>query len=427
MGAIGNSIGNWLPMIADVAATATGNPELIPLIHGGTGLAKGEGVGGALKDAGMAFAGQELLPVLGNAANSMFPETASSLGIGGGSNTLTDLFGQTGGGNSSFMGPGTIGGDLTGDFASGSGLSNLFGGAPSSDSGGMFGSATSNGATNSARDAVSSAASTPGAGLSGASTSSPLSGAGGGSAGGFVNAPDLSLGSFDNAFGTPTPAGGSITSDLASSLNPSGGIKMAGNNQMTNGLARSVLGGLFANTNQAGYQGENAAAQQAAQAYQPFLNNGTQASNTLANLYGNNGAGSQAAAQANFQNTPGYQFALNQGIQARDASAAAHGQLLSGNQQKALTDYGTGLADTTYQQYVNNLQNQAGQGLNAAGGYGGALAGGANALAQGGQARANNQNTALGGGLGALFPGSSIADLLKGSYGNGGILSSLFG
>lgn len=428
--------GDILTTIGDAVAVATGNPELLPVINGGSQLVQGRGIGSALTSAGTAYLGNEIGSTLGN----QFPETfGSTFGTGG--NSLTDLFGSTEGAGS-FFGPGTIGGDLTGNFSPGSGLDSLFGSgtsnnslsnlfSPSSGSGGssqfssdsgVGGSPTSDLFTNSARDATSGAAATGSSGLPGASAGSDISNIGGGIAGGFVNAPDgnlgdVSLGNFDNNFG-----------GSAQGLTQ-GGSKVASgnNNQMIGGLLRSVLGGLTNNTNQVGYQGENAAAQQAAQAYQPFLNSGTQANKTLSDLYGNNGQDAATAAQAGFANTPGYQFARDQGINALDASAAARGNLLSGNQTKAVQDYGTGLASNTYNQYVQNLQNQAGLGANAAGGYGGALVGGANALAQGGQVKANNRNQGIGGALSALFPSNDILSLLRGNGGNNGILSALFG
>jgi hypothetical protein len=63
--------------------------------------------------------------------------------------------------------------------------------------------------------------------------------------------------------------------------------------------------------------------------------------------------------------TPGYQFRMDEGVQARDRSAAARGMALSGAQQKALTEYGQGLADQTYGQQLNRLASLAGTGQTA--------------------------------------------------------------
>lgn len=122
-GFLGEVLSNPVTQFAsDAVAVLTGNPELIPLINAGEraagGALRGESIGKALGQGALAgaeaFAGQE---VLGAAANA-FPETAGSLGIGAGGNSLTDLLGTTTGAGS-LTGSGTIGGDI----------SNLFGGS----------------------------------------------------------------------------------------------------------------------------------------------------------------------------------------------------------------------------------------------------------------------------------------------------------
>jgi len=65
--------------------------------------------------------------------------------------------------------------------------------------------------------------------------------------------------------------------------------------------------------------------------------------------------------------TPGYNWNMSQGVNALDRSAASKGMLLSGPQTQALTKYGQGLADNTYNQYMSNLFGLSGQGQNAAG------------------------------------------------------------
>ena len=60
--------------------------------------------------------------------------------------------------------------------------------------------------------------------------------------------------------------------------------------------------------------------------------------------------------------TPGYQFQLQQGNNAIQSSAAATGGALNGGTLKALDQYTTGLANTTYGQAYNQyLQNSAQQ------------------------------------------------------------------
>ena len=87
------------------------------------------------------------------------------------------------------------------------------------------------------------------------------------------------------------------------------------------------------------------------------------------------GGPTSAATNANtlaaLQNTPGYQFAKQQGLQGVTNQASAMGLLGSGNTLQALDQYGTGLADQTYQQQVANLQNLVNTGQGAASGVAG--------------------------------------------------------
>lgn len=53
------------------------------------------------------------------------------------------------------------------------------------------------------------------------------------------------------------------------------------------------------------------------------------------------------------ENEPGYQFQLNEGTKALQRSAAARGSALSGGAQKALVQYGQGLAGTSFQNAYN--------------------------------------------------------------------------
>ncbi|MGH8207872.1 MAG: hypothetical protein ACRETK_13940, partial [Steroidobacteraceae bacterium] len=106
---------------------------------------------------------------------------------------------------------------------------------------------------------------------------------------------------------------------------------------------------------------------------QPYINAGTTALPQLQTLLGlsgpgGTGAGSSAAEEQALQATPGYQFTLNQGLQAAQNSAAARGMLGSGNTLEALEQYGSGLADQTYQQAVGNAENVVGLGQAAAAG-----------------------------------------------------------
>lgn len=73
------------------------------------------------------------------------------------------------------------------------------------------------------------------------------------------------------------------------------------------------------------------------------------------------GSGGVQGAMSTLQNLPGYQFSLNQGQQALDRSAASRGLLLSGAQLKDSQQFGQGLAQQNYGNYVSQLQNNLGQ------------------------------------------------------------------
>jgi len=56
---------------------------------------------------------------------------------------------------------------------------------------------------------------------------------------------------------------------------------------------------------------------------------------------------------------PGYQFAFTEGQRAVQTSAAARGTLLTGGTLRALTRYGTGIADQNYGNMVNRFLSLA--------------------------------------------------------------------
>src|SRR5690606_23159255 len=71
---------------------------------------------------------------------------------------------------------------------------------------------------------------------------------------------------------------------------------------------------------------------------------------------GLNGAQGSADALSRFQAGPGYDFTMSQGLDALNRTAAARGQLNSGNTNIDTLRYATGLADNTWQSYLNNIQ-----------------------------------------------------------------------
>lgn len=450
LGAIGGSIllpGIGTALGANIGGLATAGGALGGLAGGYAGGARGSGL---------------LLDTVGGGIAPNAGDILSGIGSGleSGANSIGGIFGDS-----------TLGTDLA-NFNPSTGLSQLFGGtsAPSSDLTGAYNSINS-----AAPDAATTAGATspidfaPG----GASASYTAGAAAPGSAGvggGVLPSgigEDISVGSaqggaplgagigaappsgISSLFSSPAntfnydinglPAGASsysIPQQFAQSAAPAatgGSVSglsslFGGNSNMTNGLVKAGLGALLNNNNASGQKAIMNAANTAAANYQPYYAAGTQAENTLADLYGNNGSAAQTAAMQNFQNTPGYQFSLNQGLNALNANNAAMGQTLSGNALEGINNYAQGVASQQYNNYINQLQNLASGGMSAAGGMGTAGLTGAAARAQLGQNNANNMNTAIGTGLSALFPTqmdiTKLLPYLQG--GNSGGLLSMF-
>lgn len=146
----------------------------------------------------------------------------------------------------------------------------------------------------------------------------------------------------------------------------------------------SILGGLFG-SNAAGSaasaqeQAANQASQtqlqmfnQLQQNLQPYMGAGTNALAAYQSALGLGGGtgGAPGFNAANFQTSPGYNFAKQQGIDAIMNSAAAHG--LTGNTLRSLDQFGTGLANQEFNQYLGQLSGLTGMGQNAAAGVGNA-------------------------------------------------------
>lgn len=123
---------------------------------------------------------------------------------------------------------------------------------------------------------------------------------------------------------------------------------------------------------------------QALKTVSPFLASGQAANAQMTNLLGLNPDVNQEEILAKLRATPGYQFRLDQGQESINRSLGARGGLFSGRALKAAQDYGQGLADQTYNDYMQNLSAQSGQGLGAAGTA-------ANLYGQRGDIRANSK------------------------------------
>jgi hypothetical protein len=131
-------------------------------------------------------------------------------------------------------------------------------------------------------------------------------------------------------------------------------------------------------------QGIGALNQNYTAALQPYLQNYGNANagvTQLGNVLGLNGAGGNASALQALRNTPGYQFQQESQDATVNAQAAASGMNASGNQLLALNKVNQGLADSTYNNYVSQLQPYLGASNAAAGGIAGVNTGLGNSLA----------------------------------------------
>lgn len=148
-------------------------------------------------------------------------------------------------------------------------------------------------------------------------------------------------------------------------------------------------------------------------ALQPFLaNNATANAGTtqLGNVLGLNGAPGDASALQTLQATPGYQFQQQSQDATVNAAAAANGTLNSGNQLLALNNVNQGLAQSTYNNYVSQLQPYLGASNAAAGGIAGVQTGLGNAVA-GQQNNLANLNFSTQTGIGNANANADLAGL----------------
>lgn len=202
------------------------------------------------------------------------------------------------------------------------------------------------------------------------------------------------------------------------------------------------LSGLTTNIN----QGNNALQTNYAAGLAPFQQNYASAGagqTMLGNALGVNGAQGSADALTAFQNSnPGYGFQMQQGQNAVLANQAKTGQLASGNTNLDLLQFGQGLANSTYGNWVSQLQPYLGAANSAAGGIGTLNAGlgtalnqnsntlgnatyGANTSIGNANANATNAQTGVSGNiLGAIGGGLNLISGLGGFGGLGGMVSS---
>lgn len=78
----------------------------------------------------------------------------------------------------------------------------------------------------------------------------------------------------------------------------------------------------------------------------------------LSDAQGLNGPGGSDRAQAAFRAGPGYEFMLDQGLDAITRNANAGGMLASGNMLRESQQFGSGLANQEWQNWMKNLQGR---------------------------------------------------------------------
>jgi hypothetical protein len=152
--------------------------------------------------------------------------------------------------------------------------------------------------------------------------------------------------------------GGSILSGILGSNAASTAAKQqeAAQQQVFNTTAAAVQGAQANIGAQVGIANQDLGA--AAQLFNPYVQQGQAATNSIQNLISGQGSNLNTPfsfTQADLQNSPGYNFTLQQGQQAIQRAAAAQGGLFSSGTLKSLAGYTTGTAE----QYFNDAYNQA--------------------------------------------------------------------
>lgn len=157
--------------------------------------------------------------------------------------------------------------------------------------------------------------------------------------------------------------------------------------------------------------------------YQPYIDTGLNAMNTVNTQYGNlinNPTGTMNQIGAGYQQSPGYQWQVDQATQASNRAAAASGMLGSPAQQQQLSQNIMGMANQDYYNYVDRGMNSYNTGLTGMQGLNQMGYGASNELAQSlantlmtqaslGYAGQANQNQQQGGAWGDLLGGAATA------------------
>jgi hypothetical protein len=202
------------------------------------------------------------------------------------------------------------------------------------------------------------------------------------------------------------------------------------------GIVGSIIGGVASSNASSKAAKINAQAQsdnrafaqsmydQGKQLITPEINSANSAESGINGILGIGSAADTAAGNAGFSNyrdTSGYQFLMDQANNGIDANAAAKGAFQSGATAKALATYDTGLADSTENNYLSQLNTVANRGTaekNALLGQGTQLVNETTA-ANNSQAASSSQN--------ALNQGNIINGTLTNLNSSFGSLASMFG
>lgn len=132
------------------------------------------------------------------------------------------------------------------------------------------------------------------------------------------------------------------------------------------GIAAPIAANQAAGGNSAAANTVAGAVNTSGAALNPYVGGGVNANTQLQSLFGINGIPAQQASIDAFENTPGFKFQEQQGDQAINRAAAASGNAFSSSTLGALANYNSGLAASSYQNYINNLFGLNSTGENAA-------------------------------------------------------------
>jgi hypothetical protein len=217
---------------------------------------------------------------------------------------------------------------------------------------------------------LGTAASSPLSGIGPISQGSGILGALGGvgtalnSVGGGISNLLSSTGLSSGSVGGSSSGGGFLSSLLGGGSSSGGGLSLGGLGNVGSTLFSQVQGTNALNKARSAQLGAN---QAAINTISPYLQSGGAANTRLSALLGLDPNADQTTIQDTLRNSPGYQFRLSEGQNALDRSLGAKGNLFSGRAIKAGQEFGQGLADQTYNNYISQLTNQANAGQQAAG------------------------------------------------------------